>query len=326
MMKAGERSRELTQSLLAFSRHRAAQPQVLSLSKAVAEMEPMLRRLLGEDIELVTHLLQAGGKVQADPGQIDQVIMNLVVNARDAMPQGGRLAIEVAHEELTSGYAEKHLGVRSGSYIRMAVTDTGDGIPKEVMPHLFEPFFTTKPSGKGTGLGLSTVYGIVRNSGGHIRVYSEPGHGTTFKVYLPEADATETGAPAPRVASATDGSETILLVEDDDSVRELVRLVLDESGYRVLTARSAADALAQCSAHRDSIDLLLTDMVMPQGGGRELAERVHKLLPAVRVIFMSGYTEDTALEAGALPPGALFIQKPVLPDVLKALVRQALDG
>ncbi|HEX7927763.1 MAG TPA: ATP-binding protein, partial [bacterium] len=326
LSKAGERARTLTRGLLAFSRHTPAQPKVLNVAQAVASLEPMLRRLLPENIDFTTRLGGGGEQVLADPGQLDQVVMNLVVNARDAMPTGGRLTVEVGREDLTEDYAQKHINVRPGRYVRIAVTDTGEGIPKEVLPHLFEPFFTTKVAGKGTGLGLSTVYGIVRNSGGHVWVYSEVGRGTTFKVYLPEKLGADAPAAAPQPGIANGGSETILLVEDDDSVRELVRLVLDESGYQVLAARGAADALACSHVHHGSIHLLLTDMVMPEGNGRDLAERLRSRRPHTKVIFMSGYTEDGALGAAVLPDGAHFNQKPILPDALRNRVRRTLDG
>ncbi|HEX7927540.1 MAG TPA: ATP-binding protein, partial [bacterium] len=259
-------------------------------------------------------------------GQMEQVLMNLSVNARDAMPNGGRLLIETSIEQLTEEFAREHLNIKPGTYLRLLVSDTGVGMSKEIRERLFEPFFTTKEPGKGTGLGLSTVYGIVRNSGGHIWVYSEVGHGTTLKIYLPLVDAPASTDEATGPAADRGGSETVLLVEDEESVRTLVRLILEEAGYQVHAAATPAEAIALCEAHRDAIQLLLSDVVMPKMGGRELAERVRVMIPSVKVVFMSGYTEDTAFGEGKFPAGARFIQKPVLPDVLRDQVRQAIDA
>jgi len=252
--------------------------------------------------------------------------MNLAANARDAMPQGGRLTIEISREEIGSDYTREHLNVRPGTYVRMAVTDTGKGMSKAAMDHLFEPFFTTKEPGKGTGLGLSTIYGIVRNFGGHIWVHSEGGQGTSFKIYLPEADAGRTIEHKNPAVESVGGTETILLVEDEASVRQLVKLVLEGAGYRVIPAQDALEALEICRQRTERFHLLLTDMVMPKMGGRELAEQVCSMIPDIKVIVMSGYTDDTALGGTRFSTPVRFIQKPALPNVLREQVRQALDG
>jgi signal transduction histidine kinase len=323
--RAGERAASLTQQLLAFSRKQVLRAALVDVNVLVADLEKMLRRMIGEDIELVTVLRDDAALVRADPNQFEQVILNLAVNARDAMPQGGRLTIETACVELDDAYAREHLPALPGRYVMLAVTDTGAGIDAETRTHLFEPFFTTKGVGRGTGLGLATVYGIVKQFGGYIWVYSEPGHGSTFKIYLPEArDEREPRAappPAPR-----GGSETVLLVEDEATVRALARKALRAHGYTVLEARAGAEALDVRAGHAGPVHLLLTDVVMPGMSGRELAERITRAHQGTRVLYMSGYTDDAVLRHGVLERGTAYIQKPFTPDVLARRVREVLDG
>jgi signal transduction histidine kinase/ActR/RegA family two-component response regulator len=326
--KAGERAASLTGQLLAFSRKQVMQPKVIDLNVVVSELEKMLRRMIGEDIELKTSLQHGLGNVKADPGQIEQVIMNLAVNARDAMPTGGKLTIETGNVYLDESYARQHLSVAPGAYVMLAVSDSGIGMDAETQSHMFDPFFTTKEAGKGTGLGLSMVYGIVKQSGGNIWVYSETGKGTTFKIYLPRVTAdTEKYTHATPELDIAAGSETILLVEDADVVRDLAREVLEEiSGYRVLEATNAEDALQICQKHQGGIDLLLTDVVMPGGSGPEVSARVRALKPDIRVLYMSGYTDDAIVRHGVLEAGLNFIQKPFTPNGLAQKVREVLDS
>jgi two-component system cell cycle sensor histidine kinase/response regulator CckA len=326
--KAGERAASLTGQLLAFSRKQVMQPKVIDLNAVVSELEKMLRRMISEDIELKTSLQHGLGNVKADPGQIEQVIMNLAVNARDAMPTGGKLTIETGNVYLDESYARQHLSVAPGAYVMLAVSDSGIGMDAETQSHMFDPFFTTKEAGKGTGLGLSMVYGIVKQSGGNIWVYSETGKGTTFKIYLPRVTAhTEKYTHATPELDIAAGSETILLVEDADVVRDLAREVLEEiSGYRVLEATNAEDALQICQKHQGRIDLLLTDVVMPGGSGPEVSARVRALKPDIRVLYMSGYTDDAIVRHGVLEAGLNFIQKPFTPNGLAQKVREVLDS
>jgi PAS domain S-box-containing protein len=326
IQKAADRASGLTKQLLAFSRRQVLQPRVIDLHQTVGEVESMLQRMIGEDIALVTVLREGVGRVRADPGQIQQVLMNLAVNGRDAMPDGGTLTIETQNVDLTEDYARRHLGVTAGPYVLMAVSDTGVGMSAEVQAHIFEPFFTTKSPEKGTGLGLATVYGIVKQSGGNIWVYSEPGRGATFKVYLPRADAEAAGAVVDPPAEPPRGNETVLLVEDDDKVREVVGLALREAGYEVLEARSGAAALALAAAHPGRVHLVITDLVMPGMSGRELVERFRAKHPEARALFMSGYTDAGAHQQGGLPAGAAFIQKPFAPSSLARRVREVLGG
>jgi CheY-like chemotaxis protein len=286
----------------------------------------MLTRLIGENIDLATKQASDLGIVKADPCQVEQIILNLVVNARDAMPRGGKVTIETANVTIDHIDALKHVSIKPGPYVMLAVSDTGTGIDNETLARVFEPFFTTKEVGKGTGLGLSTVYGIVKQSGGNIWVYSEPGVGTVFKVYLPQVGAAEgtTEKPAPDIKEFR-GSETILLVEDEDVVRGLTRKILVEAGYKVLDARSGDEAIRLCRHYRGPIDLLLTDVVMPETSGKEVAERLQELRPAARVLFMSGYTDEAIVRHGVLDENVDFIQKPFTWTRLGKKVRDVLD-
>ena len=327
IMKAGKRGAELTQRLLTFSRQQLLEVKVLDLKQLVTGMEKMLRPLLGTDIELVTRFPSAAWKIQGDAGQIEQLIMNLAVNASDAMPAGGRLTIEIANVELDDEYVRAHQGVSAGEYAMLAVTDSGVGMDKEVQARMFDPFFTTKKPGKGTGLGLSTVFGIVEQSDGHIKVYSEPGRGTTFKVHFPRVTGAFPARTSDRPARASArGSETVLLVEDDDQVRAVARDILRQNGYVVLEAPNGGIALAICEQHQASIDLLLTDVVLPQMSGRVLAERVAAQRPETRILYMSGHTDDAVLQYGILRSGVAYLQKPLTPASLTRKVREVLDA
>lgn len=328
IQKAADRAATLTRRLLAFSRKQVMQPKVLDLNAVAAEMESMLHRVIGEDIELTTALEPALFLVKADPAQIEQVILNLAVNARDAMPRGGKLILETANVELGEHYARTHAGARTGSHALLAVSDTGHGMGAETLSHIFEPFFTTKSPGKGTGLGLAMVYGIVKQSGGYINVYSEPDQGTTFKVYLPRADEPEVDAepPPPAEVELPRGSETVVLVEDEASLRELIRECLEADGYTVLEARYGTEALEICERHVGLIHLLMTDVVMPGMSGRELAERVRAARPEMRVLYMSGYTDDAVVIRGVLSEDMAFLQKPFTPEALALKVREVLDA
>jgi two-component system, cell cycle sensor histidine kinase and response regulator CckA len=324
--KAAERAAGLTTQLLAFSRRQLLQPRLVDLNSVVAGMDRMLRRLIGEDIELVTALAPEVGGVRADPGQIEQVIMNLAVNSRDAMPQGGTLTIETASVVLDHAGARNHPPLQPGSFVMLKVGDTGLGMDEETQRHIFEPFFTTKDPGRGTGLGLSTVYGIVRQSGGQIFVSSARGAGTRFDIYLPRAtgeperEPVRLAAPRPGV-----GRETILLVEDEAIVRKLAGDVLRKAGYRVLEAASGKDALVACAEHHGPLHLLIADVVLPQMSGSELAEKVARARPETRVLYMSGYTDNPIVRDAVLDQGIVFMQKPFTPDRLLASVRQALE-
>ncbi|TMG08195.1 MAG: response regulator [Chloroflexi bacterium] len=324
--KAATRASALTRQLLAFSRQQVLAPMVLSVNDLVDEVDKMLRRLVGEDVELRLILARDAGNVRADSGQLQQVIMNLVVNARDAMPTGGKLVIETADAELTEQYAELHQAVIPGRYVMLAVSDTGVGMDAQTKARIFEPFFTTKEKGKGTGLGLSTVYGIVKQSGGYVWVYSEPGHGTTFKLYLPRVDAPAEPQAPPRETATLTGTETILLAEDDEILRPLTKGLLARLGYTVLDAESAEQALAVAGARQGPIHLLVADVVMPGASGRELARRLAQSRPETRVLYVSGYTDDAIVHHGMLEPGLKFLQKPFTPAVLARKVREVLDS
>jgi len=324
---AGLRAAELTRQLLAFSRRQVLAPKVLDVNSVVAHMDRMLRRLLGEDVELATSLDPAAGAVNADPGQLEQVLLNLAVNARDAMPGGGRLSIETTRVTLHDEHVERRHRMPAGDYVCLAVADTGVGMDETTQAHLFEPFFTTKEVGKGTGLGLATVYGIVKQSGGYIWVYSEPAHGTTVKVYLPHVPGVaEAPAPASEPQQVRGGDETVLLVEDAAPVRTLARRSLEARGYRVLDAADGPSALELSARHAGGIDILVTDVVMPGMSGRELAERLVPARPSMKVLYTSGYTDDAMVRQGVLNAGVAFLQKPFVPDTLARKVREVLDG
>ena len=324
--KAAVRAAALTRQLLAFSRRQVLQPRVLDLNKIVGGMEGMLRRLLGEDIALSVMLAMGLHKVMADPGQVEQVVMNLAVNARDAMPDGGKLTIETADIHLDEASASQYAGAESGPHVMLSVTDTGCGMDQKTRARLYEPFFTTKEVGKGTGLGLATVYGIVKQSGGTIRVRSEPGEGTTFTVLFPrEPVATEDVAHPAAGTTRAAADETILIVEDEVAVRVLSARILSKAGYTVLSAANGAEALLLCEQRTGGVDLVLTDVVMPEMGGKQLAQKLARRYPAVRVLFMSGYPDEAIVSRGALRPGAHFIGKPFTAAELTRMVRQVLD-
>jgi len=325
--RAADRAAALTQQLLAFSRRQVLQPKVIDLNALVSNVENLLRRLIGEDVLLATTLAGDVGRVRADPGQVEQVIVNLAVNARDAMPAGGRLTIETRNVELDAAYAAEHQTVVPGPYAVIAVSDSGTGMSAETQSHMFEPFYTTKEVGKGTGLGLATVYGIVKQSGGSIWVYSELGHGTTVKVYLPRVDEpAEPLAPStPADAESLRGTETILLVEDEPAVRAVARQILTRQGYAVLEAADGQTALAMVDAGGPRVDLVITDVVMPGMSGRSLADRLASRYPGLRVLYMSGYTDDAIVRHGMLEPGLAYLQKPFRPDALARKVREVLN-
>jgi signal transduction histidine kinase len=320
--KAGE----LTRQLLMFSRQHVLSPAVLDLNEVLGDLERMLVRVVGEDIELRMLLGDSVCSVYADRGSLDQVLMNLVVNARDAMPQGGKLTIETSTQVLDEAYARGHLGVKPGSYLALAVSDTGVGMDAETQSRMFEPFFTTKDKNTGTGLGLSTVLGIVQQSGGSIWVYSEVGMGATFKIFLPSAQGTtESSRPKPKQRSLA-GTETILLVEDEAQVRAVAMRILHSYGYQVLEARNASEALLICESHPTPIDLLLTDVVMPRVSGPELVAQALALRPQLKVLYMSGYTDHAALHHGVLENGVAYLQKPLTPSILATKVREVLQA
>jgi len=325
--KAGDRAATLTRQLLAFGRKQILQPIPLDLNSIVSDINKMLRRLIGEDINLNAKLAADLKRVKADPGQIEQVLVNLVVNARDAMPKGGKLTIETTNAELDREYASTHVGANPGDYVVLAVSDTGTGMTEQVRRQIFEPFFTTKEKGKGTGLGLSTVYGIVKQTGGNIWVYSEPNHGTTFKVYLPALASSSTSSePKTAESPIPRGSETVLLVEDEEVVRGLARQILEDAGYYVLVAQQGEEAVRLCNEHAKEIHLLLTDVVMPGAGGKVVADRLSALRPGIKVLFMSGYTDEAIVHHGVLDSNVEFIQKPFTPLALSKKVREVLDS
>jgi PAS domain S-box-containing protein len=322
---AGLRAAGLTRQLLAFSRQQVFTPQVLDLNTVVGNLQKMLGRLVGEDIEMTFIQGDSLSPVRADPGQIEQVVMNLVVNSRDAMPKGGKLTIETGNAEVDETIARSHYPMPAGSYVTLAVTDTGCGMDKTTQSRIFEPFFTTKDRDKGTGLGLATVYGIVKQSGGFVWVYSEQGHGATFKIYMPVVEEVSRTSGIEEAAARAVGSETVLLSEDDDKVRSLARIVLETRGYKVLETRNGQEAPLLGGEYKRPIHLLLTDVVMPGTGGRELGERLATIHRETKILYMSGYTDDTVVRHGMLESGAAFLQKPFTPEALAQKVREVLD-
>jgi two-component system cell cycle sensor histidine kinase/response regulator CckA len=324
--KATDRAASLTRQLLAFSRRQVLQPRVLDLNTLVTDVQEMLRRVIGEHIGIVTVLSPDVGRVKADPGQLEQVIVNLAVNSRDAMPGGGRLILETGNAEFDDAFVRTHAGAHAGPYVALAVSDTGHGMDAEVLSHVFEPFFTTKEAGKGTGLGLATVYGIVKQSGGYITVYSEVKKGTTVKIYLPRVEEQvhhlEAGEPGPPPT----GTETILLLEDEGSLREIIKEVFQEAGYQVITADDSREALRLARAHQGALDIVVTDVVMPGMGGREIAEAMTAERPGIRVLFISGYTDEAIGHHNVLDPDVHFLQKPFTAHALLRKVREVLDG
>ncbi|OYV98413.1 MAG: hypothetical protein B7Z62_03925 [Deltaproteobacteria bacterium 37-65-8] len=325
--KAGERAANLTRQLLAFGRKQVLTIKTIDLNRVIAEFGGMLSRLIRESIAVSTHLATDLGPVKADPFQIEQILLNLCINARDAMPDGGRLTIETANVSLDEEYAKTHTEVRPGSYVMLAVSDTGSGMDAETVGKIFDPFYTTKEKGKGTGLGLSMVYGIVKQHGGNIWVYSEPGRGATFKVYLPRVDepaAAEEIAPGIPVHASVD-PETVLVVEDEDTVRDLVCRMLSGAGYDVIEARGGEEAV-RLAKERKTIHLLLTDIIMPEMSGRMVRDRVAALHPDVKVLYMSGYTDNVVAHHGILEAGVHFLQKPFTARTLADKVREALEG
>src|SRR5712691_11879200 len=324
--KAADGAAALTRQLLAFSRQQVVEPRVVSLNTVVEGLHKILRRVIGEDIELTTTLAPDLGAVRADVGQLEQVLMNLAVNARDAMPTGGKLTVETANVEHEPEYALEREAAAVGRFVMLAVTDTGVGMDEATKAKIFEPFFTTKEDGKGTGLGLATVYGIVKQSGGFIWVYSEPGNGTSFKIYLPRIDAPVEGVKTPGSVSVPRGTETVLLVEDAAAVRAVAKQVLERQGYTVLEAPDGDVALHVAHKHRGPIHLLLTDVVMPVLSGRPLAEQLARVRPDIKVLYASGYTDDSVVRHGILEAGTAYLQKPFTPDSLARKVREVLDA
>jgi PAS domain S-box-containing protein len=324
---AADRASGITRQLLAFSRKQVLSPRIINLNDIMLNLDSLLRRLIGEDIEVLTFPANDLGSVKADPGQIEQVIMNLALNSRDAMPNGGKLTLETSNENLDENYARDHQPAEPGSYVMLAVSDTGHGMSPETQARIFEPFYTTKEVGKGTGLGLSMVYGIVKQSGGYIWVYSEPDRGTTFKIYLPRVyQPAETAGGEKQLKNVQRGSETILLVEDDAQLRQLTSSVLAHCGYKVLVAASPEEGLEICKANHRDIRLLVTDVVMPRMNGRQLAEQIVQVSPNVRVLYISGYTNNAIVHYGVLDPGLWFLPKPYTLSALMAKVREVLDA
>jgi PAS domain S-box-containing protein len=327
IQSATQRAAALTTQLLAFSRKQMVEPRILDLNVAVREIEKLLRRVIGEDIELIIRVQPGAGTIQIDPGQLDQILMNLVVNARDAMPNGGKLIVETSSVALDDSYVGQHLGAAAGPFVLLSISDTGCGMDQETLSHIFEPFFTTKEKGKGTGLGLSTVYGIVKQCGGYIMAYSESGRGTTFKVYFPRVSGVpEAPRASSRRAEIPGGHETVLLVEDETALRELTLGLLETAGYTVLEATNVEDAIRLAESAHHKIDLLLTDVVMPGMDGHELSRRLTSKFPTLKVLYMSGYTDDVIAHRGVLNGGTTLLQKPFGRAGLLGKVRQVLDS
>jgi CheY-like chemotaxis protein len=324
--KAAKRAADLTRQLLMFSRQQVIEPKVLDLNDVLRNMDKMLQRVLGADVDLVSLPAQSLGRVRADPGNVEQIIMNLAVNARDAMPTGGKLTMETCNVVLDDAYAREHFGVTSGPHVMLAVTDTGTGMDSATSARIFEPFFTTKESGKGTGLGLSTVFGIVQRSGGSVWVYSEVGTGTTFKVYLPRVEAEVDAIRSVPPFKTLRGSETILLVEDDDQVRIVARDILRRNGYHVIESPDAAGAMLHSQIYGERIHLLLSGVVMPRMSGPALAKTMAQTRPGMKVLCMSGYTDDSIVRHGVLEAQFAYLQKPITPETLTAKVREVLDA
>jgi PAS domain S-box-containing protein len=325
ILKAADRAGALTNQLLAFSRRQIMQPRIVDVNELIRNTDKMLRRLIGEDVELVLSLPPEMGNIRADPGHIEQAVFNLAVNARDAMPNGGRITIETAGVYLDESYARTHIGVEPGNYVMIAVSDTGQGMDADTKRRIFEPFFTTKDKGKGTGLGLATVYGTVKQSGGDIWVYSEPGKGTTFKLYFPNVTEAASEPARGDEARSRRGKETILLVEDEQGVRDLVALMLQQQGYEVFKAASPEEAIRLSNSHNGRIDMLVTDVVMPKMSGKQLADHLVGLRPKMRVLYLSGYTENTVVHHGVLDAGVEFLAKPLSREALASKVRDILD-
>ncbi len=324
--QAGQRASNLTKQLLTFARRQVIEPKTINLNDLTVRLDKMLRRLIGANIELVLMLEESLRSVKVDPGQFEQILVNLIVNARDAMPEGGKITIETRNVTLDAESARPYKDLSPGEYVMLAIRDTGEGMEEEIRAHIFEPFFTTKEQGKGTGLGLATVYGIVKQAGGHIDLSSEPGRGTTFQIYLPctlEAISVESAPPLP--TAPLDGSETILLVEDEAAVRALSVQTLRRRGYTVLEAMNGEEALRVVQGREKEIVLLVTDMIMPQMNGKELAQRLLALHPHLKVLYASGYTENTIMHEGVLEPGVDFLAKPFTPTQLAGKVREILD-
>ena len=326
IVKAGQRAADLTRQLLLFSRQQVVETKVLDLNAVLAEVDKMVRRLVGEDVEVRLVSPEGLGRVRGDPSAMEQVILNLVVNARDAMPQGGTLTMETANVVLDDEYARTHHGAAPGPHVMLSVSDTGIGMDRATMTRIFEPFFTTKEIGKGTGLGLSTVFGIVQQAGGTVWVESEPGKGASFKVYLPAVSEDVTVSMATLAPVARRATETILLVEDEDQLRNVARGILRKSGYEVLEARNGGEALLLCEQHAGEIHLLLSDVVMPKMSGPELARRLSQVRQSMRVLCMSGYTDDSIVRHGVLDAQFAFLQKPFTPETLTRKVREVLDA
>jgi PAS domain S-box-containing protein len=323
--KAAEHAASLTRQLLAFSRKQVLRPRIVDLNEVVASVERLLRRLIGEDIRLVAALGARLWRVKVDPGQIEQVIVNLAVNARDAMSAGGRLVIETSNTSLDESYTRGRPGLDPGDYVLLAVSDTGHGMDAATAAQIFEPFFTTKEPGKGTGLGLATVYGIIKQSGGHIAVYSEPRIGTTFKIYFPRAEGVEERAPEGPQEPPPRGRETVLLLEDAEALQMIVREILEDAGYTVIDGKTTEDALARAAEHRGAIDIVLTDVIMPGASGPEVVARIKTEWPEIRVLFMSGYADPAIGRRGTLEPNTNFIQKPFTAEALQRKLREVLD-